>query len=125
MSCEGLMHGDAQAIIYFNVLATRVYKKQLRIQDGRGVLFAVADDVKLVGPQKITANMAEVFPTLAWEEADLTTKMVKSRIYVKSSWISHHGMRNRTSRNMTSRTEARGWTPLTLTSKGCGWTRIE
>jgi hypothetical protein len=52
MSCEGLTQGDAPATIYFNVLDTRVYKKQLRILDGRGVLFAVADDVKILGPRK-------------------------------------------------------------------------
>ena len=46
MSCEGLRKGDAPATVYFNVLATRGYRKQLRTLDGRGVLFVVADDVK-------------------------------------------------------------------------------
>ena len=50
MSCEGHRQGDVPATIYFNVLAARVYKKQLRILDGRGVLFAVADDVKILPP---------------------------------------------------------------------------
>ena len=50
MSCEGLKQGDAHVTVYFNVLTTRVYMKQLRILDGRGVLFAVAEDVKLLGP---------------------------------------------------------------------------
>jgi hypothetical protein len=50
MSCEGLGQGDAPATVYFNVLAVKVYRKQLRIHDGRGVLFAVADDVKILGP---------------------------------------------------------------------------
>jgi hypothetical protein len=34
MSCEGLRHGSALAIVYFDVLTSRVYKKQLRILDG-------------------------------------------------------------------------------------------
>jgi hypothetical protein len=33
MSCEGLKQGDAPAIIYFSVLAARLYTKQLRIHD--------------------------------------------------------------------------------------------
>jgi hypothetical protein len=38
MSCEGLGQGDAPVSVYFNVLATRIYRKQLRVLDGRGVL---------------------------------------------------------------------------------------
>ncbi len=53
--------------------------------DGRGVLFAVADDVKLLGPPEVIAEMAEGFPTLAWEEAGLTTQPLKNRIYVHPS----------------------------------------
>jgi hypothetical protein len=53
--------------------------------DGRGALFAVADDVKLLGPPEVTAEMAEGFPALSWEEAGLTTQTVKNRIYVQSS----------------------------------------
>ena len=49
MSCEGLKQGDAPATVYFNVLAARVYRKELRTHDGKGVLFAVADDVKILG----------------------------------------------------------------------------
>jgi hypothetical protein len=47
MSCEGLRQGDATAIVYFIVLAARVYRKQLHALNGRGVLFAAADDVKI------------------------------------------------------------------------------
>ena len=65
MSCEGLRQGDALAKVYFNVLASRVYMKQLRILDGRGVLFAVADDVKILGPLEVIQEMEEGFPTLA------------------------------------------------------------
>ncbi len=82
MSCEGLRHGDAPATVYFNVLATRVYMKQLQILNGRGVFFAVADDVKIFGPPAVIKVLAEGFPTLAWEEVGLTTQTVKNRIFV-------------------------------------------
>ncbi len=85
MSCEGLRQGDAPATVYFNVLAARVYRKQLRLLDGRGVLLAVVDDVKILGTPEVIAEMAEGFLALAWEEAGLTTLTVKNRIYVKSS----------------------------------------
>jgi hypothetical protein len=52
--------------------------------DGRGILFAVADDVKLLGPPEVIAEIAEGFLALAWEEACLTTQTVKNRIYVQS-----------------------------------------
>ncbi len=85
MYCEGLRQGDAPATVYFNVMASRMYKKQLRMLDGRGALFAVADDVKILGPPEVIAEMAEGFPALAWEEAGLTTQTVKNMIFVKSS----------------------------------------
>jgi hypothetical protein len=53
--------------------------------DGRGVLFAVADDVKILGPPEVIKEMAEGFPTLAWEEAGLTTQTIKNRIFVQYS----------------------------------------
>ncbi len=53
--------------------------------DGKGVLLAVADDVKILGPPEVIKEMAESFPTLAWEEAGLTIQTVKNRIFVQSS----------------------------------------
>jgi len=82
MSCEGLRQGDAPASVYFNVMTARVYRKQLQILNGRGVLFAVAGDVKILGPPEVIKEMAEGFPTLAWEEDGLTTQTVKNRIFV-------------------------------------------
>ena len=82
MSCEGLRQGDAPVTVYFNVLAARIYRKQLQVLDGRGVLFVVADDVKILGPPEVVKELAEGFPSLAWEEAGLTTQAVKNRIYV-------------------------------------------
>ena len=52
MSCEGLGQKDAPETVYFNVVAARVYRKQLQIIDERVVLFAVADNVKILGPRK-------------------------------------------------------------------------
>ena len=49
MSCEGLRQGDAPATVYFDVLAAKVYRKQLQVLDGRGFLFAVANTVKILG----------------------------------------------------------------------------
>jgi hypothetical protein len=39
--------------MYFNVPAARVYRKQVRSLDGKGVIFAVADDVKILGPPEV------------------------------------------------------------------------
>ena len=66
------------------MLASRVYRKQLQVLDGRGGLFAVADNVKILGPPEMIKEMAKAFPTLAWEEAGLTTQTVKNRIFVQS-----------------------------------------
>jgi hypothetical protein len=77
MSCEGLRQGDAPATVYF--------RKKLLILNGRGVLFAVADDAKILGPSAVIKDMAEGFPTLTWEEAGLTNQTVKNRIFVQSS----------------------------------------
>ncbi len=82
LSCEGLRQGDAPATVYFNILAARIYKKQLKALNGRGVVFAVADDVKILGPPEVIKEMAEGFPALAWQEAGLTTQTVKNRIYI-------------------------------------------
>jgi hypothetical protein len=47
MSVDGFTQGDAPTSIFFNILAARMYKRQLATLDGRGVLFATVDDVKL------------------------------------------------------------------------------
>jgi len=38
-----------------------------------------------LGPPEVIKELAEGFPTLAWEEAELTTQTVKNRIFVQSS----------------------------------------
>ncbi len=62
-----------------------MYRKQLQILNGRGALFAIADDVKILEPPEVIAEMAEGFPALAWEEAGLTTQTTKNRIFVHAS----------------------------------------
>ncbi len=83
LSCEGIKKGDAPARVYFNVLAAIVYRKQLQLLRGRGILFAVADDVKILGSPEVITEVAEGFPALTWEEAGLSTRTVKNRFYVK------------------------------------------
>jgi len=62
LSCEGLKQGDAPATEYFIVLVARVYKKQLRILDGRDLLFAVADDVKIRAPPEVMQEWQKASP---------------------------------------------------------------
>ena len=84
MSCEGLRQGDAPATVDFNVLAARVYRKQLQALDGRGFLFTLENDVEILGPPEVIKELVEGFPALACQEAGLTTQTVKNRIFVKS-----------------------------------------
>ncbi len=85
MSIDGLRQGDAPATVYFNIMVARVKKMQLAILDGRGVLFAVADDLKILAPPAVICEIVAVFPKIAWEEAGLTTHTLKNRIYVQPS----------------------------------------
>ena len=55
MLCEGLRQGDAPASVYFNILIAKVYMKQLVLLAGTGVLFAVADEVKILAPPAVIA----------------------------------------------------------------------
>ena len=85
MSIDALRQGDAPATVYFNIMVARVYRKQLATQDGRGVLFAVADDLRVPGPPKVIGEIVEAFPKVAWEEAGLATQTAKNRIFVQPS----------------------------------------
>ena len=82
MSIDGLKQGDALATMYFNILVARVFKKQLATLNGRGILFSVADDLRVMGPPDVIGEIVEEFPKVAWEEAGLTTQTAKSRIFV-------------------------------------------
>jgi hypothetical protein len=50
--------------------------------DGRGVLFTVVDDVKILRTPEVIKELAEGFPTLSWEEAGLTIQTVMNRNFV-------------------------------------------
>ncbi len=62
-------------------MAARVDRRLLAVLDGRGVLFAIANDVKKSAPLEVTEDIVEVFVDIAWHEAGLTTLTVKNRIY--------------------------------------------
>jgi hypothetical protein len=82
MSIDGPRQGDAPASVYFSILVARAYRKELATLDGRGVLFAVADDLRVLGPLEVIGEFVEEFPKVAWEEAGLTTETAKNRIFV-------------------------------------------
>jgi hypothetical protein len=83
MSCEDLRQGDAPASVYFNVLIARVFMKKIIVLAGRGVLSAVADDVKILAPLAVVRELAKGFLALAWNGAGLKTQSVKTRLFVK------------------------------------------
>jgi hypothetical protein len=57
--------------------------KQLGLLNGRGVLFAIADDLKILAPPTVIRELDESFPTIAWKEAGLTTQTIKNNIFVQ------------------------------------------
>ena len=81
MSTDGIRQGDAPGIVFFNILTARIYRKQLATLDGRGVLFAVSDDVKIGAPPNVIGEIVDSIADIAWSEAGLTTQVVKNRIY--------------------------------------------
>ncbi len=83
LSCKGLRQGDALAIIQFDIVVARVYRKQQEALKGKGVFVAIAENVKILAPAEVIGEIAERFPVLAWEEAGLTTQTVKNRIFVQ------------------------------------------
>jgi hypothetical protein len=85
MSIDGLKQGDAPATVYFNILVARLYKKQLALLNGREVLFAVSDDLRILAPPTVIREIMEVFTETAWEEASLATQTLNNRIYVQPS----------------------------------------
>ena len=73
MSCEGLRQGNAPALVYFNVLIAKVCMKQIVVHVGRGVLVAVADDLKVLAPLAVIDELADGFFDVAWNESCLET----------------------------------------------------
>ncbi len=83
MSIDGFRQGDAPAAVYFNIIAASIYRKQLAMLNLRGVLFAIADDVKIAAPPAVIAEINEAFTELVWQEAGRTTQVVKNTIFVQ------------------------------------------
>ena len=65
MSIDGMRQSDAPATLYFNILVARVYMKQLATLDGRGVLFADADDLRILDPPEVIGEIVEAFSKVA------------------------------------------------------------
>jgi hypothetical protein len=83
MAIDGFKKGDATASIFFNILAARIYKRQLATLNGRGVLFAIVDNVKVAAPPTVIAEIVDSFAEVAWQEAGPITQVIKNRIYVR------------------------------------------
>jgi hypothetical protein len=46
-SGDGLRQGETAANVFFNILSARLYRAFMKIIDGRGILLAISDDVKI------------------------------------------------------------------------------
>jgi hypothetical protein len=95
--------GRSPAKVYFNILVARVYRRLLAILDGRGVLFAIEDDVEISAPPLVTDEIVEIFDDIAWTDAGLTTQVVINRIYVQPSLSANFTPSAREIREMTPR----------------------
>jgi len=51
--------GETSANVFFNILSARLYRALIKILDGRGILLAIADDVKIYSPPSVLADIAE------------------------------------------------------------------
>jgi hypothetical protein len=71
--------------VFFNILAARLYGAFMKIIDYRGLLFALSDDVNMVAPSKVLADIVARLPSLAISEAGLKTHASKNRVYDKPS----------------------------------------
>jgi hypothetical protein len=91
MSVDGFRQGDAPASIFFIILVARIYRRQLAKLNGRGVVFAIVDDVKIAAPPAVIAEIVDTFAEVVWHEGGLTTQVIKNRIYVqptaRAGWV--------------------------------------
>ena len=71
--------------MFFNIISVRLYKAFIKILYGRGILLAIADDVKICSPFSILAEIVGKLPALAMSEAGLTTQASKNIFYVRPS----------------------------------------
>ena len=59
--------------------------KRIALLAGRGALFAVADDIKILAPPVVIGELDVGFPALTWNEASLKTQSVKNILFVQPS----------------------------------------
>jgi len=71
--------------VLFKILAAILYMAFIQIIGDRGVLFSIADDVKIAGPPLVLAEIVGQLPGLAMSEAGLMTQASKNRVYVPPS----------------------------------------
>ena len=55
----------------------------MKVLDERGILLAIADDVKICAPPEVLAEIVAKLPELAMSEAGLTTQATKNKVYVQ------------------------------------------
>ncbi len=79
--------------VLFNIVAVRLYSALMKIIENRGVLFSVADDVKISGPPSILAEIVAQLPALAISEEGLKTQASKNCVCVppsaRETWLSY------------------------------------
>jgi hypothetical protein len=65
----------------------------MKIHNGRGILLAIAKDVKICAPPSVLAEIVGKLPALAMSEAGLTTQASKNKIYVqpyaRATWCAY------------------------------------
>jgi hypothetical protein len=83
MSIDAFRKGIRPTSIFLNILAARIYRRHLATLTGRGVLFAIVDDVKISASHAVIAEIVDTFSGVAWHEVGLTTQVVKNKIYVQ------------------------------------------
>ena len=55
----------------------------MKVINGRGILLAIADDVKICASPLVLNEIVEKLPALAMSEAGLRTQATKNRVYVQ------------------------------------------
>jgi hypothetical protein len=92
-SGDGPRQGETVANVFFNILAARLYRAFMKVLNGRGIILAIADDVKICAPPSVLADIVDRLPALAMSEAGLTTQASKILVHVQPSaragWIAY------------------------------------
>ncbi len=71
--------------MFFNILSAKLYRAFMKILNGRRILLAISDDVKICCPPSVLAEVVDKLPALAMSEAGLKTQASKNRVYVQPS----------------------------------------